>query len=110
VRQPADGRRPEGPEQTYPLRLYFCPDSGLAQLDYVVPGDVVYYPEYPYRSSITAELAVYQRAFVKEVVTALGLSIYGLCVDIGANDGTLKWSRLSCSFGGGGGRRANDNA
>jgi hypothetical protein len=83
----ADGLKQ--PEQTFPLRLYFCPDSGLAQLDYVVPGVVVYYPEYPYRSGITAELAAYQRAFAQEVVTAIGLSTNGLCVDIGSNDGTL---------------------
>jgi hypothetical protein len=29
------------PETTYPLRLYLCPESGLAQLDYVVDGSVV---------------------------------------------------------------------
>jgi hypothetical protein len=26
------------PEETFPLRLMFCPGSGLAQLDYVAPG------------------------------------------------------------------------
>jgi Putative zinc binding domain len=30
------------PESCYPLRLYICPESGLAQLDYVVEGNVVY--------------------------------------------------------------------
>jgi hypothetical protein len=25
-------------ETTCPLRLYYCPDSGLAQLDYIVDG------------------------------------------------------------------------
>ena len=31
------------PEKTYPLRLLHCPESGLAQLDYVVDGREVYH-------------------------------------------------------------------
>jgi hypothetical protein len=77
------------PETTYPLRLYLCPESGLAQLDYVVDGSVVYHPDYPYRSGITKELEVYQRAFAKGVVEELSLPAGSLCVDIGSNDGTL---------------------
>src|SRR5262249_12320186 len=42
-----------------------------------------------YRSGITRELEVYQRAFAQEVVTQLGIAPGGLCVDIGSNDGTL---------------------
>ena len=37
------------PETTYPLRLMYCPESGLAQLDHVVDGSVLFYPGYPYR-------------------------------------------------------------
>jgi C-methyltransferase C-terminal domain/Putative zinc binding domain/Methyltransferase domain len=77
------------PELHYPLRLYLCPESGLAQLDYVVDGTVVYHPDYPYRSGITRELETYQRAFAHEVVTELGIPPASLCVDIGSNDGTL---------------------
>lgn len=77
------------PELHYPLRLYVCRESGLAQLDYVVDGSVVYHPDYPYRSGITRELEAYQRAFAHEVVTELGVPPASLCVDIGSNDGTL---------------------
>ena len=77
------------PELHYPLRLYVCPESGLGQLDYVVDGNVIYHPDYPYRSGITRELEVYQRAFAQEVVTELGIPPASLCVDIGSNDGTL---------------------
>jgi hypothetical protein len=77
------------PETTYPLRLNLCPQSGLAQLDYVVDGGVVYPPEYPYRSGVTNELATYQRSFAKDIVTELGVPANSLCVDIGSNDGTL---------------------
>jgi hypothetical protein len=77
------------PESYYPLRLYICPESGLAQLDYVVDGNLVYHPEYPYRSGITKELEIYQRAFAQDVVTELGIPKHAFCLDIGSNDGTL---------------------
>lgn len=77
------------PEVYYPLRLFVCPESGLAQLDYAVDGSVVYHPDYPYRSGITKELEVYQRAFAEGVVGKLGVPEGSLCVDIGSNDGTL---------------------
>jgi SAM-dependent methyltransferase len=77
------------PEKTYPLRLMHCPESGLAQLDFVVDGREVYYPEYPYRSGISWPLAAYQRAFADGIVDRFGLKPGMLCVDIGSNDGTL---------------------
>src|SRR5258708_22634887 len=77
------------PESYYPLRLYICPESGLAQLDYVVEGNTVYHPDYPYRSGITKELEIYQRAFAQDVVTELGIPKQAFCIDIGSNDGTL---------------------
>jgi hypothetical protein len=77
------------PETYYPLRLWLCPESGLAQLDYVVDGSVVYHPGYPYRSGITKELEIYQREFAKGIVDELAVPAGSLCVDIGSNDGTL---------------------
>ena len=77
------------PETFYPLRLNFCTYSGLAQLDYVVDGSIVYFPEYPYRSGITKELEFYQRAFAAGIQQKLVLDRGALCVDIGSNDGTL---------------------
>jgi hypothetical protein len=79
----------DAPETTYPLRLFVCPESGLAQLDFVVDGSIVYPPDYPYRSGITKELATYQRAFAQEVVSKISVPGGSLCVDIGSNDGTL---------------------
>jgi hypothetical protein len=86
------------PETHYPLRLMMCPESGSAQLDYVVPGEVVYHPEYPYRSGITKELEVYQRAFASGVVAQLGIEQGSLCVDIGSNDGTLLTGFKMCGM------------
>lgn len=77
------------PETTYPLRLMHCPESGLAQLDYVVDGAEIYYPDYPYRSGISWPLAQYQRAFADRIIARFGMMPNALCVDIGSNDGTL---------------------
>ncbi|MDD2762772.1 MAG: class I SAM-dependent methyltransferase [Opitutaceae bacterium] len=77
------------PEATYPLRLMICPESGSAQLDYVVEGSVIYYPEYPYRSGISKPLEIYQRAFADDIIKAFGIPAGSLCVDVGSNDGTL---------------------
>ena len=77
------------PEKTYPLRLMHCPESGLAQLDYVIDGAEIYYPDYPYRSGISKPLEIYQRAFADRIVARFGIEAKSLCVDIGSNDGTL---------------------
>lgn len=77
------------PEAYYPLRLMICPDSGLAQLDHVVDGKIIYPPEYPYRAGISKPLQDYQRAFADDIVKNFNIPQNSLCVDIGSNDGTL---------------------
>lgn len=78
------------PVTTYPLSLYHCPYSGLAQLGYVVDGADVYPPDYPYRSGISVPLAAYQRAFADSVCAKYrGGMANPLVVDVGSNDGTL---------------------
>jgi hypothetical protein len=77
------------PETYFPLRLNRCLECGLAQLDYVVDGKIVFHPDYPYRSGITKELAEYQRAISTDLITRHRLKRGDLVVDIGSNDGTL---------------------
>lgn len=77
------------PEKHYPLRLMICPESGSAQLDYMVDGSEIYYPEYPYRSGISKPLEEYQRVFADDIVKRFALAPGSLCVDVGSNDGTL---------------------
>ena len=79
----------DAPEKTYPLRLMHCPESGLAQLDYIVDVSEIYYPDYPYRSGISWPLERYQRAFADRIVARFAIGSDALCVDIGSNDGTL---------------------
>src|SRR6266581_2132622 len=75
------------PEVHYPLRLMICPDSGSAQLDYIVDGSIIYPADYPYRSGISEPLRVYQRAFADDIVANFSIAKGSLCVDIGSNDG-----------------------
>src|ERR671933_2878929 len=47
------------PETAYPLRLVRCRVCSLAQLDYVVPGEIVFHRNYPYRAGITKEVVAH---------------------------------------------------
>jgi len=76
-------------EPTYPLRMLWCQDCSLAQLDYCVDGKLVYHPDYPYRSGITKELVEYQKGISKSLISKYNLNGKDLVVDLGSNDGTL---------------------
>lgn len=77
------------PEKTYPLRMVWCKRCTGVQIDYCVAGSEVYHPDYPYRSGITKELAVYQEAMAASLVKKYNLTSRDLVVDVGSNDGTL---------------------
>lgn len=76
-------------ENTYPLRFLRCPHCGLAQIDYVVPSEVLFFPDYPYRSGITGTLVNNLRSTGIKAIDQFGLKPGSFVVDIGSNDGTL---------------------
>lgn len=76
------------PEETYPLRFVRCVRCGLAQIDYVVAPEVLFHPEYPYRSGITMTLAKHLESTAVTVIDKFGLERGSLVIDIGSNDGT----------------------
>lgn len=76
-------------EKKYPLKLLRSPTLGYAQLSYVVPGEKVYHPNYPYRPGITKEILMHYNDQVKENIKKLNLQKGDLVVDIGSNDGSL---------------------
>jgi hypothetical protein len=76
-------------EPTYPLRLLQCRDCGLAQIDYAVPPEILFHPDYPYRSGITATLVRNLQGTAATIVDTYRLPQGALCIDIGSNDGTL---------------------
>jgi hypothetical protein len=77
------------PETAYPLVFCRCRVCGLAQIDYAVEPDVVFFPEYPYRTAMTGLLREHFRSLTDEVTDRLTLGQDDLAVDIGSNDGTL---------------------
>jgi hypothetical protein len=84
--------RPEDlnrPETYYPLRLFRCTVCANCQLDYIVSGSEIYYPEYPYRGGITREVSDHLHAMASDLVSKVGLSPGARVIDIGSNDGTL---------------------
>ena len=76
-------------EKTYPLRFYRSKSLGHAQLDYIVSGDDVYFPEYPYRPGITKEVGIHHSKRCLETIDKFNIEKNSLIVDIGSNDGTL---------------------
>jgi hypothetical protein len=77
------------PEVTYPLRLMRCPKCTLTQLDYAVAGNIVYHPDYPYKSGISEPLVEYLDTFSEELMESGTVRGTALVVDVGSNDGTL---------------------
>jgi SAM-dependent methyltransferase len=77
------------PEAVYPLNLVRCTECGLVQIDYVVPRETLFHPDYPYRSGITPTLARNLHGTGMQLVEKYRLPRGGLAVDIGSNDGTL---------------------
>lgn len=76
-------------ETTYPLNFVRCRDCGLPQIDFVVDGSVLFYPDYPYRSGITNTLRKNLLGISEHLVQKIGLRHGSLVVDIGSNDGTI---------------------
>ncbi len=77
------------PETTYPLRMFWCEECSLAQLDYCVDGSVVFHPDYPYRTGVTKELVEYLNGMSNSLISKYNLKHDDLVVDLGSNDGTL---------------------
>ena len=77
------------PENMYPLRMLWCEECSLAQIDYCVDGSVVYHPNYPYKTGVTKELVEYQNSISQSLISKYTLNDTDLVVDLGSNDGTL---------------------
>ncbi len=77
------------PETTYPLRMFWCEECSLAQLNYCVDGNVVFHPDYPYRTGVTKELVEYLNSMSDSLISKYNLKHNDLVVDLGSNDGTL---------------------
>src|ERR1700760_1529363 len=72
-----------------PLRLVWCPDSGLLQLDHSFDLGEMYGENYGYRSGLNQSMVRHLTAKVNELQRANNLSPGDTVLDIGSNDATL---------------------
>lgn len=75
---------------SHPLRLWFCHDCTLVQIDHTIPKEAMFSGAYPYVSGTTATLVEHFRQSAARLSAAY-LKPGDLVVDIGSNDGT--WLR-----------------
>ena len=75
-------------EVFYPLNLCFCNNCFLVQIDYIIDPQIVFYPEYPYMTSMTNMLVNNFRELANYCYDKF-LDSKDLVVDIGSNDGSL---------------------
>lgn len=74
---------------TYPLELLRCARCTLVQLGVEVSPEILFPPEYPYRSASTKVLRDNFAELRVEATNLINLKLDDLVVDIGSNDGTL---------------------
>lgn len=84
--------RPEeldGPEDRFPLRLAFCPESALVQITEDVAADRLFVDNYLYFSSFSDRLLDHSRSHVEALIDERRLGIEHHVVEIASNDGYL---------------------
>jgi SAM-dependent methyltransferase len=74
-------------EPYYPLRVGFCENCTMVQIDYTVPKESMF-TDYPYVSGTTKTLVQHFKETAERLVATYGLRPGDLVVDIGSNDGT----------------------
>lgn len=87
---------PRGAEPHYPLRVGFCRDCTMVQIDHTIPKESMF-SDYPYVSGTTKTLPAHFAETSRRIAAAYGLAASDLVVDIGSNDGT--WLKQYAPFG-----------
>jgi SAM-dependent methyltransferase len=76
------------PEPAFPLRLVFCPDCALLQIDQTVSPEVLF-REYLYFSSVSPALLRHAEQSALEQIRLHGLGPHSLVVEAASNDGYM---------------------
>ena len=76
-----------GKEKKYPLRLCYCEDCELLQLDHTVPKETMF-ADHQYLSGMTKTLVKHFYEVAEENVKQFNIQPDDLIVDIGGNDGS----------------------
>jgi SAM-dependent methyltransferase len=74
-------------EPYYPLRVGYCADCTMVQIDYTIPKESMF-TDYPYVSGTTKTLVQHFKDTAERLVATYRLGARDLVVDIGSNDGT----------------------
>jgi SAM-dependent methyltransferase len=79
----------QAPEARYPLRLVFCHECSLVQIDHTVAPEELFCNDYPYFSSVSDALQVHTIANVKDILARRSLGPDSLVIELASNDGYL---------------------
>jgi hypothetical protein len=71
-----------------PLRLVWCPDSGLLQLGHSFEPTEMYGDNYGYRSGLNGSMVAHLERKFRTLERVAGLTAGDTVIDIGSNDGT----------------------
>ena len=74
-------------EPYYPLRVGFCDDCTMVQIDHTIPKESMF-TDYPYVSGTTKTLVQHFKDTAERLAATYKLGSGDLVVDIGSNDGT----------------------
>ena len=74
-------------DPAYPLRVGFCHDCTLVQIDHTIPKEQMF-SDYPYVLGTTKTLVEHFRQTAARLVEVYGLKGVDRVVDIGSNDGS----------------------
>jgi hypothetical protein len=86
-----------GKENLYPLRLNYCTDCELLQLDHTVPKETMF-GDHCYLSGMTQTLKNHFYEVAEENVKQFSINQDDLVVDIGGNDGTQLQQYQKCGI------------
>ena len=76
-------------ETLYPLKVFFCEDCKLVQLNYAVDPKILFTDQYIYTSTSNKPLLVHMKSLVDRFVNEFKLTDKDLVIDIASNDGAL---------------------
>ena len=74
---------------TAPIKVLFCPECTVSQIDVTVDPNFLYQNHYPYYTSISPELVAHFRYSAESIISTRNLSEDSLIVEAASNDGCM---------------------
>jgi SAM-dependent methyltransferase len=83
------GDQLDRPEITAPLRLVFCSNCSLLQIDETVPPEILFCRDYPYYSSVSQTLLAHFGESARNLIDSRQLGPEHLVIEAASNDGYM---------------------